>query len=448
MNEEEKIVSPSRLGKEAKIGVTVILVLLLIFVGVVVLRLSGSGSSDGEAIAADNPSADSQSSEGDKGKLPLPPTESDGNTPTVLLANADSDRAPLPIDQGLNNWKQVPLDNGYNPKPYSPPPLPPEPSPSAGPGAMSSDPMAGMALASPPAGNELADAGQTTPGEVIERPSYNNPMRQEQTESNGHGSLGAPPLPPYREPNNPGDSGLPPSSAPSHPDRSYADIPAQSTQAAPISQYGTPDSGYRPPVSQYDEPDYRRQSPPPSRYDDAPRRRHGRTRSSDGPPPLDKDGKYEIQPLDSFWTISEKFFGTGAYFKALEEHNRDKIDDEGRLTPGDLVVVPTVEQLEKSYPDLCPKPERRETLRRRASNVGTNRNLHRGRTYKVNEGDTLFDIARYELGKAARWVEIYELNRDVLGKDFNYLTPGTVLAMPDDGRPDVLAEPPNTGYRR
>ena len=36
------------------------------------------------------------------------------------------------------------------------------------------------------------------------------------------------------------------------------------------------------------------------------------------------------------------------------------------------------------------------------------------------EGDTLFNIARYELGKASRWVEIYEFNRDLLGKDFNY----------------------------
>ena len=64
------------------------------------------------------------------------------------------------------------------------------------------------------------------------------------------------------------------------------------------------------------------------------------------------------------------------------------------------------------------------------------------------EGDTLFNIARYELGKAARWAEIYELNRDVLGKDFNYLTPGTQLTLPEGPKNDVIAQPPSNSYRR
>ena len=71
-----------------------------------------------------------------------------------------------------------------------------------------------------------------------------------------------------------------------------------------------------------------------------------------------------------------------------------------------------------------------------------------GRSYTVAEGDTLFNIARYELGKASRWVEIYELNRDVLGKDFNYLTPGMKLVLPEGDRPDVIAQPPSGTYRR
>ena len=50
--------------------------------------------------------------------------------------------------------------------------------------------------------------------------------------------------------------------------------------------------------------------------------------------------------------------------------------------------------------------------------------------YVVEQGDTLFDIARYELGKASRWAEIYDLNRDVLGEDFDHLSPGTELTLP------------------
>lgn len=450
MNEEEKTVSASRLGKEAKIGVSVILGLLLIFVAAIVLRFSGYFAGDDAAVAAAPPAAESPEAEGGLNAPSLPPLKP---APTVLLANSDSGRPPQPIDHKPNRWKHSPpksreanLPELVKPKPLSPPPSMP-------------DPMSGMAIASPPSNAKQVGAGRPARGEIIERPPQNNPMRPERIDPNGYVPPGAPPpLPPYRDPDVREKFDLPP--PPSHPDRSYSDPPSRPTPAAPISRYGGADSGYVPPDARYVPPgsgyvppdarsaesDYRRPTPP-SRYEDSPGRR-GRGRSFDSPPPLSKDGKYEIQPLDSFWTISEKFFGTGAYFRALEEHNRDKIDDEGRLTPGDFVIVPTVEQLEKSYPDLCPKAERRETLQRRERNVSTNRNLHRGRTYKVNEGDTLFDIARYELGKAARWVEIYELNRDVLGKDFNYLTPGTVLVMPDDGRPDVLAEPPNSRYRR
>jgi nucleoid-associated protein YgaU len=53
-----------------------------------------------------------------------------------------------------------------------------------------------------------------------------------------------------------------------------------------------------------------------------------------------------------------------------------------------------------------------------------------GRTYTVQEGDTLFDIARQELGKAARWMEVYELNRQTLGRDWEHPRPGTQLALP------------------
>ena len=92
------------------------------------------------------------------------------------------------------------------------------------------------------------------------------------------------------------------------------------------------------------------------------------------------------------------------------------------------------------YPELCPKASRLETQQNRTLTASTRRSYRRGRTYTVAEGDTLFNIARYELGKASRWAEIYELNRDVLGKDFNYLTPGMKLTLPDGEKSDVLTK--------
>jgi len=64
------------------------------------------------------------------------------------------------------------------------------------------------------------------------------------------------------------------------------------------------------------------------------------------------------------------------------------------------------------------------------------------RRYKVKDGDTLFIIARYELGRASRWVEVYDRNHDQLGDDFNNLKPGMTLVLPDAEKSDRVAEPP------
>ncbi len=89
---------------------------------------------------------------------------------------------------------------------------------------------------------------------------------------------------------------------------------------------------------------------------------------------------------------------------------------------------------------------RNDFRRRHASAPGASG----GRTYIVAEGDSLFDIARTELGKASRWVEIYDLNAEVLGKDIDSLTPGTQIILPDDNaqQPDPLTRHSTLEYRK
>ena len=152
------------------------------------------------------------------------------------------------------------------------------------------------------------------------------------------------------------------------------------------------------------------------------------------------DGTYDVQPNESFSAISQKIYGTESYFKALEELNRGKSPD-GQLKVGQNILAPDVTELEKRFPALCPKENHREVLQNRNATLVSAHNLRGTRSYTVVEGDTLFDIARYELGKASRWAEIYDLNQNVLGKDFDYLVPGTELALPEDKpeRPDPIA---------
>ena len=176
------------------------------------------------------------------------------------------------------------------------------------------------------------------------------------------------------------------------------------------------------------------------------------TGSSFGTATRGENGEYEVQPNDSYWTVSRKLYGSGSYFKALAEHNRDKYPRQDQLRIGDVIIAPSLTQLEQTYPGLVPKPSRRELVRSRNSTVSMASQYMGGRTYVVEEGDTLSDIARFELGKASRWVEIYELNRDRLGSDFDYLVPGTSLAMPggipSGGSVDTLTQRPGPVYQR
>ena len=160
-----------------------------------------------------------------------------------------------------------------------------------------------------------------------------------------------------------------------------------------------------------------------------------------GPQP---DGSYIVKPHQNYWAISKDVYGTGAYFKALAEANRSSIPDENRLKVGDRVKTPDLAKLEQSYPELCPAPERRDIMRKRAEMASSSpRYGGSEHQYIVQSGDTLYDIARFELGDAARWTEIYEINRQVLQDSFDYLTPGLKLAMPSK---DGKASAPASGY--
>ena len=53
------------------------------------------------------------------------------------------------------------------------------------------------------------------------------------------------------------------------------------------------------------------------------------------------------------------------------------------------------------------------------------------RTHVVQKGDTLSAIAERTYGKASRWRDIYDANRDVLD-DPDRIRPGQVLQLPAD----------------
>jgi nucleoid-associated protein YgaU len=449
---KEKADKPSRLGKEAKIGVTVILLLLGAFAAVVAVKMT-KGDTDEKQLAVAEHDGERHKSLATKDD-PLfsgMSEKSFGHHPTMVPpAKASSGSLPGSVDSNLDKWK-MPSERNEAKRvqsryaaPMAPPSLPPSfatdpPKPARGSryDLAADNSLPGLEPEKPGRfGRKPTDLPPPPPlPEVKKRPVHADSVAAvttregfERGESSGFADA---------------DSG----SRAGHHEKSRYEPSAALMAPEPPRERPSRDDGGRSyggsSRSQYDDDIARASAPPP--YESEKSRRYDPP--SYGDRALRHDGKYEVQPGDSYWTISEKVYGTKGYFRALAEQNRGKFGDVDRLTPGDVILAPPVAQLEKAYPELCPKPGRHEMQESRAMAVSTRESYRGGRSYTVSEGDTLFNIARYELGKAARWVEIYDLNREVLGKDFNYLTPGMKLVLPDNDKGEVLTRKSGDLYR-
>ena len=423
------------MGKEAKIGVAFIAVLLIIFGVVLANKFSGPDESDEQAAGEMD---DGDESDSDNG--------SDSGNATVVSIGGIGEQPPdrTAIDDA--DWEYVdPLrTSGAS----DPPSMGPDPNYGM-PRESSTAATGGMGNASQPPLPEGYVPGESTAPDPNGYP-YNHPLRSPASAGSTASSpnpvrMPPPPTRPMQDldPGASGATGYPPgtstagspaplpySSADTHSPDSSVDYPSGQTADYP--------SRYSPQYTQQTNPTYSHQHV--SQYGPA----YG-ANASTAPA-----GEYEVQPNDSYWVISEKLYGTGSYFRALAEHNRSRVAREDRLDLGDVILTPPVEELERTYADLCPKPERRETILRRATTVSTSNVYSTGPTYLVEEGDTLFDIAKHELGDSTRWVEIYNLNRNMLGKDYNYLTPGLELSMPGNAPGDTLTlrPEPTVTYRQ
>lgn len=146
---------------------------------------------------------------------------------------------------------------------------------------------------------------------------------------------------------------------------------------------------------------------------------------SDGPSrPIDQSVRVEpIRIDDSFWLISQRAYGSGEFFRALYEHNREHFPEPDDLPVGSTVEIPAVDFLKKHYQEFCP-----QTAFPKNPQPSTEDSI--ARDYTVVGGESLFDVARFQLGQGSRYVEILKLNRDVLGDRVEDLPAGLRLQLP------------------
>lgn len=147
---------------------------------------------------------------------------------------------------------------------------------------------------------------------------------------------------------------------------------------------------------------------------------------------------YVVKPRDTYWKISKLHYGTTRYFLALARYNQDRVPDPRLMRPGAKIRVPSAEVLEQQFPDLLKKPT--GSAQRGG---GPQFFMDQGGVpkYRVGPKDNLSGISGRYLGDAARWNEIYQLNRELL-QDANRLKVGTVLSLPAEATQQQMAREP------
>jgi nucleoid-associated protein YgaU len=151
-------------------------------------------------------------------------------------------------------------------------------------------------------------------------------------------------------------------------------------------------------------------------------------------------GGYVVEPGDNFWIISKKLYGTGRYFQALASHNAAVVADPAKMRPGLRIAAPSAAELDARYAavisptaasDASPMMTSSSVSRRPVAASGFFLHDNGQPMYRVGLEDTLSGIAFNHLGRASRWVQILEMNRQIL-KDGNTLKVGAELRLPAD----------------
>ncbi|UCD74126.1 MAG: LysM peptidoglycan-binding domain-containing protein [Phycisphaerales bacterium] len=126
---------------------------------------------------------------------------------------------------------------------------------------------------------------------------------------------------------------------------------------------------------------------------------------------------HHVQRGETLISICQRYYGDGSLAEDLARYNG--ISDPGRIREGHRLRLPPAEALVRgaiAEPSSPPNP------------AGSGP-AAAYRTYVIKSGDNLSEIAQRELGSATRYLELYELNRDVLESP-DRLVVGTKIRIP------------------
>jgi nucleoid-associated protein YgaU len=125
--------------------------------------------------------------------------------------------------------------------------------------------------------------------------------------------------------------------------------------------------------------------------------------------------EYVIRENESMWTIALDWFGDGTKWDLIAKAN--PLIDPDQMQVGQKINLPPKDATREPAPALPPR-------------VPASSGAAGATTHVVASGDTLAKLARSYYGNVAKWTDIYEANRALIGADPGALKVGMKLAIP------------------
>ncbi len=132
---------------------------------------------------------------------------------------------------------------------------------------------------------------------------------------------------------------------------------------------------------------------------------------------------HRVQPGDTLSSLAQTYYGDSKYAKVLADANPE-LGNPNALRLGTAIKVPALPadvNARVAGPSRTDKP---------ATDAPT-RAPNGKRYYTVKSGDSFYNIAKAQLGNAARWKELLSLNSALVHGDPTSLQPGQKLVLPE-----------------
>lgn len=132
--------------------------------------------------------------------------------------------------------------------------------------------------------------------------------------------------------------------------------------------------------------------------------------------------RFSVKAGQTLHQVAQEVLGDGRRWREIYEANKNKIPDPNNVRAGTELEFPQerVAKSPKNAPTTLPASAPAE------GSCSAPASLPSGRTHTVTRGETLYAIARKELGSGNRWKELMKLN-DLRSEQ---VAAGTVLKLP------------------